>query len=579
MDEHSLARTQTLLREGRIAEALDVLSPALLADVVDLTALKLLARLALQQGELGIGERSLTRVLSTAPEDAEALALDSAWAKFTGNTDRMLASAQRALAIDPGQSLATALAGEALRDRLRISDAIEVADRALRHNPNDWGALLARADAYQFAGESQAAHVDATRACALSGAVSAFQQACLGTLYLDDVSGRAVMQAHERLASRILPLPLRVPRAADARGNGALRVGLLSPDLRRHPVGAFIAPLLAGWDRRRVRSICYSDGTPDAHSDVVRAHCDTWRDVRGVPDAALVEQMTKDGIDVLLDLAGHTHGSRPRVLATRCAPLQLSYLGYLFDTGLPACDGVIGDWQTLPHGTSSARRPLRLPGSFLCHAPEPGTPPVSPRDNDGPVVFGSFNHLAKLSPRTVALWAEVLAGTPGSRLVLCALGLSDAGVRDRIRRRFGAVGVDPGRVELRPPQWNTGAFLSQYADVDIALDPLPFSGGSTTMQALWQGVPVVSCPGERMATRTSLSLLKAAGLEDLAPDDPVQFVAAAVGLAQDVDRRRALRMELRERLQDGGICDTRRFASDFSSLLEATMGAHGRQAG
>lgn len=578
MDTHTVATLQALLRAGRTVDAMGLLRPALIAPTTDAAALKLLARLALQVGELDAAERSLARVLAAMPGDAEALALDAAWAKYAGRADRLLASAQRALAIDPRQSLATALLGEGLRDRLRISDAIEVADRALQHSPNDWGALLARADALQFAGESASAHADAARACELSGAVSAFQQACLGLLYLDDVPGRQVMREHEQLAARITPLPVRTSRPAKSGRDGALRVGLLSPDFRRHPVGVFIEPLLAAWDRRQVVPFCYSDGAPDVHTDVLRGHCEQWRDVRGMADVAVAEQMARDGIDVLLDLAGHTHGSRPRLLATRCAPLQLSYLGYLFDPGFPTCDGVIGDWHTLPEGTASARHPLRLPGSFLCHVPAPETPPVALRGN-GPVVFGSFNHLAKLSPRTVALWADVLRAVPASRLVLCALGLADAGVRERITRRFAEAGLDPARIELRPPQWDPVAFLSQYADVDIALDPLPFNGGSTTMQALWQGVPVVSCPGERMAARTSLSLLTAAGLADLAPADPAQFVVTAVRLAQDGDRRRALRAELRTRLQDARVCDARHFAAGFADLLETAMHPRSARAG
>jgi predicted O-linked N-acetylglucosamine transferase (SPINDLY family) len=283
-----------------------------------------------------------------------------------------------------------------------------------------------------------------------------------------------------------------------------------------------------------------------------------------------MQRIQDDAVDVLIDLSGHTFGSRPQLLSSRCAPLQLTYLGYLFDTGLAGCDGVIGDAATLPEGSHSARRPLRLPGSFLCYLPPAQTPPVVERAAGAAPIFGSFNHLAKLSPQTVALWSRVVNVVPHSRLVLCALGLADAGVRDRIRARFAASGLEPERLELRPPNTDPVSFLAQYGDIDIALDPLPFNGGTTTLQALWQGVPVISCPGERMAARSGLSILDTAGLSRLIAADHDQFVAIASALASDFAWRQELRQTLRQTLGDVGLTDARRFAQAFAGLLEAT---------
>lgn len=593
MDANTVGQAHALLRRGDISGAIGLLRGALTATPAQPQSLKLLARLALREQQSALAASALERAQAALPDDAEIHALRAAAAKIAGDTDALVPAARHALTLDPGEPLAAALLTEALRDRLQLGEALAVADACLARRPHDWGTRLARADVLQFAGEAAAAAADARHTLDHAPSLQAITFACQSLLYLDEPAldepardesapaapadgapAAAILARHRELAARIPPLRLPPPRDTGWRpGQRPLRVALLSPDLRRHPVGMFVEPLLAGWDRDRVAPICYSDGQPDATTQRLRALCPQWRDLRGQPDEAVARQLHEDGIDVLLDLAGHTHGSRPRLLASRCVPRQLGWLGYLFDSGYASSDGVIGDAATLPEGTSSARQAWRLPGSLLCLPQIQDAPDVVARASSSAPVFGSFNHLAKLSPRTVALWARVLAAVPGSRLVLCALGLADAPTRERIGARFAAAGVDPDRLQLRPPVLDPQAFLSQYADIDIALDPLPFNGGTTTLQALWQGVPVVSLPGERMAARTGLSLLDAAGLaqgpERLVARDRGDYVRIAAGLAEDGARRARLRGSMRERLLDSGLCDGRRFADGFATLLES----------
>ncbi|HEY0660099.1 MAG TPA: hypothetical protein VGD21_02060 [Lysobacter sp.] len=571
-DKHLVAQAQQLLHRGRVDLALDQLSPALTSAALMPNSLKLLARLALREQRMPLAGQALQRVLQETPDDAEAHALMAASAKLTGDPELLERAARRALSLDHAQPLATALLVEHLRDGLRLTEALQLASRCLKQHPDDWGTRLARADLWQFAGEADAAEADALRAAQVSNSLQAKQSACMNMLYRDEPSAEQVLERHVRLGAAIPPIkmPLR-PRTPYRPGLRPLRVGLLSADLRRHPVGTFVEPLLSAWDRQRIVPVCYSDATADATTARLRGYCAEWHDVRGEPDVRVMQRVQDDAIDVLIDLGGHTFGSRPQLLSSRCAPLQLTYLGYLFDTGLAGCDGVIGDAATLPEGSRSARRPLRLPGSFLCHLPSAQAPPVVERAADIAPTFGSFNHLAKLSPQTVALWSRVLNAVPHSRLVLCALGLADAGVRDRVRARFAAQGLDPGRLELRPPNTDPTGFLAQYADIDIALDPLPFNGGTTTLQALWQGVPVITCPGERMAARSGLSILGAAGLSQLIARDHDQFVAIACALGRDLVARQELRQTLRQRLVDAGMTDARRFAEGFAALLEATV--------
>ncbi len=573
------------MRRGRVAEAVRGLLPALDARPPAPNSVKLLARLAMYQQQMPLARQALDLATTLLPGDAEVHALLAAAAKISGDGQALETAARKALAIQPGNPIASALLVEHLRDRLRFSEAMQVADRCLELSPDAAGTRLARAGLHLFSGDAAAAEADARAAVAASPSLQARQTAGMSLLYMDDagvsvpgveaLEPKLVLQRHLELGRAIAPIkapPLR-PRAPWRSGARPLRVGLLSPDFRRHPVGWFIEPLLSGSDSSRIATICYSDSSPDATTASLRVQADAWRDVRGEPDTRVMQRVQDDAIDVLIDLSGHTHGSRPHLLASRCAPLQLGYLGYLFDTGLAGCDGVIGDATTLPPATASARNPLRLPGCFLCYLPPEGTPPVQARPAGAALTFGSFNHLAKLSPATVALWARVLEHTPGSRLVMCAMGLADAGVRERVAQRFAALGTSAERLDLRPPNTDLPAFIRQYDDIDIALDPLPFNGGTTTLQALWQGVPVLTWPGQRMAARSGASILGAAGLHECIASDADDFVARAVAMANDPGYRSDLRQSLRVRVTDAGLTDPQRFACGFCDLLDEAVAA------
>ena len=565
VDRELVRQAQTFLQRGQIQQALQTLQPALAAPYRPV-ALKLLLQLALHQQLMPLAAQALRTGMMHAPGDPDLHALAAAGARIAGQAEGLARSARRALAIDPAQPLAAALLSEHLGDQLQISEALQVTEQCLSERPREWGVLLARANLLLFAGDAAGASEAAEAAARGQQSLQAMQAAANAQLYLDDAPATMVMAKHRTFASRIpaIPLPPPAPRAS---GGQPLRVALLSPDLRRHPVGELIEPLLRSHDRDRLHLVVYQDGAADAQTARLRAFGTDWRETHAQPDEALARRMREDHIEVLVDMAGHTAGSRPRLLASRVAQRQLGYLGYLFDTGATTLDGVIGDAYNLPEGTTCARNPLRMDGSFICFMPPADAPDVTTRDT-GPITFGSFNHLAKLSPATLALWARVLDAVPGSRLRLCALGLADAGVRERLTSRFATLGVDPGRLDLRAPLLDPNAFLHLYDDVDIALDPLPFGGGMTTLQALWQGVPVLTLPGERMAARSGLSILSAAGLHDCVADDADAFVQMALRRAEDADGRRRLRAELRDRLRDSPLVDAPRFACAFADALE-----------
>lgn len=564
MDAILLAQARAFLQQGQVDGAIRALMPCMDPANAAPDALKLLVRLALRSGQMPLAAQALRTGLSRSPLDAELHALAASGAHLVGDAAGVERSARRALQVDCAEPLAAALLAERLGNALRISEGLEIADACLSRKPDEGEVLRARASLQLLAGSSADAADDATRSIHHSTSAQTIQLAALTQLYLDDRPAADTLVSHQALAKKIPPLA-----AAEARyvsRHSTLRIGLLSPDLRQHPVGQLIAPLLQG-ARNSLDLVCYHDGVSDQFTAGLRSFGNQWRDTLGRSDEEVARLLREDGVDVLLDLAGHTAGSRPRLLATRAAPFQFTYLGYLFDTGFDSCDGVIGDRWNLPEGTQSARRPLRLRHGFTAFVPDSGAPQIGQSRNIRGIRFGSFNHLAKLSPSTLRLWASVLRSVPQSTLVLCALGLADQGVRQRFLDVFLSYGVDPGRVDLRAPLFNRHAFLDQYREIDIALDPLPFNGGMTTLQALWQGVPVVTLAGERMAARTGASLLSRIGLDDAIASDDQSYVAIVREWADSPDRRRRFRLDARERMVESGITDAELLARDFAELI------------
>jgi len=348
------------------------------------------------------------------------------------------------------------------------------------------------------------------------------------------------------------------PPADDARGQDKpLRIGYVSPDLKYHAVSRFFEPLLAAHDRSRVEVYCYAEvAAPDAVTERLKAQADHWRTTVGKSDAEVARQIFEDRIDILIDLAGHTADNRLQVFTYKPAPIQASYLGYCTTTGLEAMDYWITDAVVTPEETveRTTETIWRLPRCWLCYRPDPEAPAVVPRPSpiEAPITFGSFNQLSKLSESVIALWSEVLQAVPDARLVLKAQPLADEGVRAEIRGRFARHGIASERLDMRGA---TLDFLREYGEVDVALDPFPRTGGATTTDALWMGVPVVTLAGERMIERQGASLLTAVGLDELIATDRADYVAKAVALAQDPERRAQLRTNLRERMAASELCD------------------------
>lgn len=351
----------------------------------------------------------------------------------------------------------------------------------------------------------------------------------------------------------------------------ALRLGFVSGDFWEHTVGFLVAPLLENLDRREFTVICYYDNARnDKNTARLRSAAGLWRNVCGMSEELLTAQIRSDAVDVLFDLSGHTALNRLRVFARKPAPIQITWAGYVGTTGLEAMDYVLADRYEVPEGEETHYREsiLRMPDGYICYGPPPAAPPVGPLPalSRGQVTFGSFNNPAKLNPQVVALWARVLQRVPGSRLLLKYRGFDNPPVQVRFRELFAQCGIGPERLELVAPSLHLG-LLEAYNQVDVGLDPFPYSGGITTCEALWMGVPVITCPGATFASRHSQTHLSNAGQAQFVARDFDHYVELAVEWAQDLPRLAAVRAGLRAQLAASPLCDAPRYAQNFQQLM------------
>ena len=353
-----------------------------------------------------------------------------------------------------------------------------------------------------------------------------------------------------------------------------LRVGLVSGDLRNHPVGFFMESILAALASNasgRLELIAYpSYFRTDPLTNRIKACCHEWHSAVGVSDENLARRIRDDGIDILIDLSGHTAHNRLPMFAWKPAPVQTSWLGYFSTTGVAAIDYFIADPWTAPEaeGAHFTEKIWRLPETYLCFTPPDVDVKVAPLPalNNGYITFGCFNNLSKMNDAVVALWAKVLQAVPGSRLFLKTKQLDEAKVRQSVVNRFAIHGIDAGRLIMEGAAARAD-LLSAYNRVDIALDPFPYTGGTTSVEALWMGVPVLTLAGERFLSHTGESILQNAGLPEWIAADVDDYVARAVSHTGDPQRLAALRNGLRQQVLASPIFDAPRFARHFEAAL------------
>ena len=598
-------RVDLLLQFGRSADALAAAGDDVRRWPDDPEAHRRLAMTFAAQGELGGAARAAAAVVERLPDDAPGYTLLGEVLLRMGRPADALVQLDRAVELDPVPVPPRLFRSVALDHLHRRDAAIDQARQILGDRPdhpevNGWlGQLLFRAGRHAEAADrfEQVLSRSADNPVALTGmAMIAGAQArprAAWTLYeraiaarSDDpvivatalmaanahpeLSARRIFAMHRDWARRLLP---RLPRPPFDRWENEpdpdrrLRVGYVSADFKAHSVAYFVEPLAAGHDRAAVDLVGFDNTpVPDPITAHLRASFAEWHRIVGVGDSRVADLVRERGIDVLVDLNGHTADNRLPVFALRPAPVQVTYLGYPNTTGLPGIDFRLTDAVADPPGEAdefATERLVRLAGGFLCfHPPRPYPDPVPlPAGGDGAVTFAAFNAVHKITDAVVGLWCDVLRRLPGSRLLLKANGFDDPDTRWSVAELFAAEGMGEGRVQFLPRTARHAEHLAVYNRCDIALDTFPYNGTTTTCEAMWMGVPVVTLAGNRHAARVSLSILTQLGLTELAGETADDYVRIAVALATDRPRLAALRASLRDRMRTSRLMDARAHAA------------------
>jgi predicted O-linked N-acetylglucosamine transferase (SPINDLY family) len=537
---------------------------------------ELAAVISAEEGRAEEARQLFAKALRINPADPSLLTNVAHFLLLLRDTERAIFFARRAAEIPDESGRAHIVLGEAYHKNFQLKEALETYKQAFKLPAVS---NLTRAALWHEIGRTLFNQGNLTEANdALSRATEMCPEGSSGTyaftqLYRDDVPGRFLTEIH-RAAGAVYDDQFAArrrtswsnPRSANRR----LRVGFVSADMNHHPVGLLLVSWLPHVDPDQFELYAYDTSQHhDAISDRIAATFSLWRNVHGDSADEIADQIDKDGIDILIDLSGHTDGARLDVFALKPAPVQLSWAGYVFSTGMKTIDGVIHDRYSAPPESDSVyvERILRLPCMTYCYVPFDPPPPVVPTPalERGYITFGCFNHVPKLTHHTLKLWARVLRALPTARLHLKAGPFADATVRTRILARLQELGVDGERVRIEGMS-PFMEYLAAYDHVDIALDTYPFNGGVTSLQGLWQGVPVLTRAGPLHLSRVGGSMMHALNLSSWVAETDEQFVAAAIAKALDFEQLNRTRLRLRERLATSTLGNGRLFAARMEQL-------------
>ena len=482
------------------------------------------------QGRLEEAAASYRKAIDLKSEFPEAHSNLGIVLQDQGNLDEAMAYFRKAIELKPDYAHAYYNLGIALKDRSRMDEAISYYRKGIELRPD----LL-----------------------------EAHNNLLMTLHYSELYSGKEILTEAQNFARQVEHSSPRKDFANTPDADRRLRVGYVSADFRAHPVGYFLARVLAAYDRAAIEVFCYSNTAKvDDTTARLAAAADHWRILSGVSDTEAASVIRRDEIDILVDLSGHTAGNRLPLFATKPAPILVTWLGYFGTTGLTSMDYILADRFVAPPGTEASfvETVWRLPDSYLCFAPPEFDVPIVARSLSSrePLTLGCFNNWSKISAGTIALWARILARLPGSQLLLKAKFLDNPAVLKEALGRFATHGIDPNRLILEGPSPRPD-LLAAYNRVDIALDPFPYGGGTTTAEALWMGVPVVTLRGDRWVGRVSESILRAVGLPELVAENADAYAQRVVALAHDRPYLGRLRRTLRQTLDNSSFCDGPRF--------------------
>ncbi len=579
----------------------------------------LAARRLYDNGQLAEARASLQRSLQRSPNDVDLNTLMGGVLVELAQPETAIYFLERAVAGDPANISARSVLGEALMRSHKLEAAEKVfrqvvlADRTAYSNRLNLANILVRKgslrEAQELLREAVALRPDRfdainnlslllTECGRAEEAVGTVRKhiiarpddpmvsRCLANMlnYLDEDAPGERVGAHRAFGQYLFRRAAKARAALPPFSNSKdparrLRIAYMSPDLREHSVAYFVSPLFRHHDRSRFEVYAYSNAaSTDKKTEQLKPLVDQWRDISRMSDTEAAMLARKDQIDIMIDLAGLTNNHRLSVLALGAAPVQMTYCGYPGTTGLPTVDYRLVDQVTDPPGSESqcVEKLLRIPGpgSFSCYEPPPDMPEPAPWDTSAPVTFGSFNVLSKVTPRVLETWARILQETPRSRLILKARSLNEPSVAEHFSAALAALGISPDRVELYGLLPSLKDHLALYSRIAIGLDPFPYNGTTTTYEAMWMGVPVITLAGVSHAGRVGTSILTALGEPGLIAANLDQYVAKAVALARQPQKISEYRATLRGRLAGSSLCDGPGFTRRLELALTEAWKAH-----
>lgn len=525
-----------LLHTGKARQAVKSFRRALECDAACPEAHMNLATMLGETHRLGEALAFIEHEIALRGESAQRLASLALAQKAKGDDAAAEATCRKVVEMQPGNVSALITLAGCLSTRANHVGAIELLEQALRANPQ---------------------------------MPTVYSNIAFGVTYLPGISGEAVFAAHCEWSNRFEKQDTQqFGHGLPVESERPLRIGYVSGDFGRHPVGFLLRDVARFHDRQQFSIYCYSMMRSDDEITVaIRENADVWIDALLMSDDEVAEQIYADHIDILVDLSGHTAYNRLSSFVRRPAPIQATWIGYFHSTGLKSVDYFITDPHTSPRGCPQlfSETPVWLPHSRFCYSPPEYAPEVSAPASDGPITFGSFNRIEKLVDPVLDAWTRILTEVPHSRLLIKSGNLNNSSVSDELRRRFAAHGLADERLELRGPSSHP-EMLEQYGEVDIALDTFPFNGGMTTLEALWMGVPVVTIAGDSVVSRQTVSALANIGLTELAFPDVAAYIEGAIALAADGARLAALRNEIRPRMAASPLRQAEQFARDLEDL-------------
>ncbi len=564
----------SLSADGREEDAIEVYRHALSIDPGDIQCNYNLGLLLKECSQYSAAVIAFEKVQKKSPHLSEVHNSLGYVRRLMGDFDIAKECLEKAVELNPLYVEAYYNLGRVYLDKLRPGDALQKFFRVIDIRPEFSDAYWQMGNAYIAQGNYEQAERQYRKCLEIRPDHQAAHSNLLLVLhYNPEMSAEYIFREHRKWAARmesISEAEMSFQNSKDPERR--LNIGYISPDFRAHSVAYFVEALLVRHDKEKFNVFVYSDvdscdGVTQRFQDCVK----NWRDISQETNEKVMSVMRKDKLDILIDLAGHTNCERTALIAKKPAPLVMGYLGYPDTIGLKSADYRITDDVADPllcdqFYTESL---IRLPSGFLCYTPPRDCPPIlpAPCTKRGYFTFGSFNNIAKINSDVVRVWSDILHEVPNSRLLLKSKAFFEQSVSDRCREMFHAHGIADDRIEIKAWSLTNIQHMSLYSKVDLALDTFPYNGTTTTCEALWMGVPVITLTGYNHAGRVGTSILTNVGLGDLVARTPEEYTALASKMARDYTCCSGLRDELRDKIVKSSLGNQAQFTMSFEEAL------------